>query len=299
MAHPRTSRWITVGGVSARLDTTDPTFRDALDLWLRPETPVGRADPDLRVDLAIGEVLLPAGAPDRVQGPVKLWRDGPLVVVSDGVHGGCVDLVDGTITLHAREATLEACWLALHRCLRTLLGAALAHQGRFGVHAGAVSIDGLAVLIFGPSGAGKSTLTTHLARAGAALLADDTAYVSAPPLVISGWPERSRLRSDEGGAPLLPDGKRALVPGRGHTGPHPPALLVMLGHAAHQTGAPQPVPAPDVMAYLLQASSFGLEPRVETQRIGTLAALAAVPALALPSRPALPHLDEVSAWMRS
>jgi len=55
---------------------------------------------------------------------------------------------------------------------------ALAHEGSFVVHAGAVQIDEAVMLVMGRSGSGKSTLSTSFDQSGFALLGDDAMIVS-------------------------------------------------------------------------------------------------------------------------
>lgn len=291
-----TARSMRVGGVVSHLHTDEPAFDAALDLWLRPD-PIDEQPGRLAIELAIGPPTLPARPATREHGLIRLWHDGSRIVVSDGVSFGWLDPDVGAITLHAPDASVDACWMALHRCLRPLLGVALAQLGRFGVHAGAVGIDDHAVVILGASGAGKSTLTSHLADAGATFLADDSIYVSTPPLTVAGWPERTRLRCSHDHAPGLPDGKAAHSPGTSDSAPHPPRLLLVLAAHPDQGEPTTTMPPADVMAYLLQASTFALDPTIEPARLAALAALATVPALALPPRPRLPTLQEVAEWI--
>jgi energy-coupling factor transporter ATP-binding protein EcfA2 len=65
-----------------------------------------------------------------------------------------------------------------HRLLHQVVPLALSLTGRLVLHAGSVTCDGRAVLVVGPSGSGKSTLVAACARAGAAVMADDSVVVT-------------------------------------------------------------------------------------------------------------------------
>ncbi|MBW8769773.1 MAG: hypothetical protein JF589_08465 [Gemmatimonadetes bacterium] len=91
--------------------------------------------------------------------------------------------------MHFRTEVLEAVTLAL-----------LSHFDRHPVHAGAVALNGRAVLFAAPSGTGKSTLAYHCHLDGLDLLGDDHVRVQLDPRVrVWGWPSRVRLLAREAG----------------------------------------------------------------------------------------------------
>jgi hypothetical protein len=59
-----------------------------------------------------------------------------------------------------------------------VLGCVLRVRGTLCLHAGVVSIDGVAVALIGPKGVGKSTLTAEFAHGGYPVLADDIAAIT-------------------------------------------------------------------------------------------------------------------------
>lgn len=59
--------------------------------------------------------------------------------------------------------------------LGQVFGALLRLRGILSLHACAINIQGVAVIVLGTSGAGKSTLAAHLASTGSPVLADDVA----------------------------------------------------------------------------------------------------------------------------
>jgi hypothetical protein len=60
-----------------------------------------------------------------------------------------------------------------------IAGACLNLQGKVGIHANAVSLEGLAVAVAGISGMGKSTLSTYCVSRGAGFITDDVLTVDA------------------------------------------------------------------------------------------------------------------------
>lgn len=92
------------------------------------------------------------------------YCDGARFVVRRG--GGTIDCY-GT---PSRRKTL-------HYLLDHILPRALDLQGRTVLHAGAVEVDGKAVLLVGKSGAGKSTLAALLGRSYGNLLCDDAVHI--------------------------------------------------------------------------------------------------------------------------
>ncbi len=82
---------------------------------------------------------------------------------------------------------------------------ALAHEGSFIVHAGAVQVDEAAILVMGSSGGGKSTLSTSFDQSGLAMLGDDA-------MVVSRVNDRFCAKAVYPSLRLLPDSIQALLP---------------------------------------------------------------------------------------
>ncbi|WP_156927252.1 hypothetical protein [Azospirillum halopraeferens] len=105
------------------------------------------------------------------------------------------------------------------------------------LHAAALVVDGVTVLLSAPSGGGKTTLALGLVRGGATLLGDDTAGVLADGFAIAGFPAALRVR-DSGWpvvAPLLDATAVAAVhegPGRRHLPPRTLGSVAPLGPPA-------------------------------------------------------------------
>lgn len=135
------------------------------------------------------------------------------------------------IAVHAGAAMAPA--TVRHILLDQVLPLALAAAGETVLHASAVGVDGVAVLLVGEARSGKSTTAAALAGAGAAVLADDGvlldsrgsgvwAVPSYPGLRL--WPDAAGFAVSRGltRAPVAPgsEKRRLLLPG----GAPPPVL---------------------------------------------------------------------------
>lgn len=89
---------------------------------------------------------------------------------------------------------------------------AMAHEGSFILHAGAVNVGQGAILVMGPSGRGKSTLGASFDHAGLALMGDDA-------MIVSSLDATPRVRPIYPSLRLHPDSIDALMPGAATTGP--------------------------------------------------------------------------------
>lgn len=89
---------------------------------------------------------------------------------------------------------------------------AMAHEGSFILHAGAIRVGQGAILLMGLSGRGKSTLVTSFDQAGFALLGDDA-------MVVSSLDATPRVRAVYPSLRLFPDSIDALMPGVATAGP--------------------------------------------------------------------------------
>jgi hypothetical protein len=128
-------------------------------------------------------------------------RRGPVNRLYSIVRGG---EVRGTRRYHLLYADSEAiartfAWNELREALRGEVEKFLAGacRGRVFVHAGAVALNGRAVVIPGRSGSGKTTLVQAFLRAGATYLSDEYAVVDARGLVHA-FPRLPMVRDTDG-----------------------------------------------------------------------------------------------------
>ena len=131
--------------------------------------------------------LADARAGDRTDAAVRrtatisIRQDGDRMILGDE---------DGQRTVTAGELPL----VALFDRVVHAFNRGLDREGILAVHAGAVEIDGLAVILAGPSGRGKSTLVVELVRGGAGLLSDECALVASDNRTILAYPRALHLR---------------------------------------------------------------------------------------------------------
>lgn len=186
---------------------------------------------------------LPGLMPDRARLTVLATpADGPVDHVFDlrpGAHGGALLLRDGKVLAwaeHPRDIMRDL--------MVRLAELALApHSPLVLLHAAAVVVNDVPLVLTAPSGGGKTTLACALHLGGGQLISDDTVVVSATDDSLAGVPAGVRLRA--GGWALVADrmpvgappvhatahGSRIIAPdrtGRVATRSGPPAAVVVL-----------------------------------------------------------------------
>ncbi len=132
------------------------------------------------------------------------------------------------------------------------------YPSRVLVHAGAIEVDGRAVIISGPSGAGKTTLTTALCVAGAGYLSDEIAVVDPEQHSIQPYPKPLSLRpgTRERFAVLAPPPSLAGVMGSSWYVPLAPAgaaplsLVVFVDHDDESSTVLRRVPRAEALLRL-------------------------------------------------
>lgn len=142
--------------------------------------------------------------------------------------------------------------------------AAIEHSGDLLVHAGAVALEGRAVLFPGASGTGKSTITAACLARGMGYLSDEAVAVDlvsglvtglSRPIMLTPWSRRA-LRLDDGHE-ARGEGKRAVPAERlGSTivaGPLAVAHVVVVRHGAPVT-AMMPMTPGEALTHVLAAS---------------------------------------------
>jgi hypothetical protein len=122
------------------------------------------------------------------------------------------------------------------------------------LYAGAVVIDGRAVLLVGDSGVGKTTLALALRCLGAGILGDEMALVHRRDHTVDAIDRRLSIRRDGGGAALVD--RRVLG-----TSPAP-APLAATFIITRGTGAPQVAPVSAARTALTLASYLGARPKM-------------------------------------
>lgn len=160
--------------------------------------------------------------------------------------------------------------IALFDRVVNALNRGLDRAGILAIHAGAVEIDGQAVILAGPSGRGKSTLVAELVHQGAGLLSDESALVDRDDRTILPYPRALHLRPatvalipglrlpndlprhDLGGGSEVaigPDRVADLLGGRRSMGA-PLGGVILLDERLDANAAPQIAPAPAALAVM-------------------------------------------------
>jgi hypothetical protein len=156
----------------------------------------------------------------------------------------------------AHSATLET----LIPLLQGLLDDGMVHRfsGVVAVHAGAVTIDGSAVLLPGPSHAGKSTLVAELARRGCVYLSDEYALIDDVGLAHP-YPRAMMLRNGQAEArPVLASEWKAAT----GCAPAPVRLVLALEYAPGSSWSVRRVPQSEMLLMLLKNTPHSIsEPR--------------------------------------
>ena len=144
------------------------------------------------------------------------------------------------------------------------------------LHAGAVAIEGLAILLPGRGGAGKTTLVRELLRRGGEYLSDDHAVIDLSGRV---WPYPTDLKSLEGGqvVRLPPKTIGARVAG----GPLPLGLIVATEYQETARWTPREMSPGEAAAFLL-AHTFSAASRPELAMTITTALVEGCSALRSP-----------------
>jgi hypothetical protein len=182
---------------------------------------------------------------------------------------------------------------------------ARATSGDLPLHATTVQNHGQALLLAGVSGAGKSTLTAALVNAGAQLLGDEPAVVTARAGQSAVWPGEASVRLVDAAAPaeLAPAGTRfgksvyrTAVP---HQSGHPiPVLAICLLAARHNGASPRLTrlaPAQAFTELMAQRYSFtGTREVIRSDFVAASQVAAATPVFHLAMPQGLDRLNAVA-----
>ena len=122
------------------------------------------------------------------------------------------------------------------------------HSPDLFVHAGAVALDGDALILPGRSHSGKSALVAALLRLGAAYLSDEYAVIDERGLILP-FPKALSIRDATG---MARDVDPAALGAQVLVGPTPARLIVATRFRADAQWDPQPVSRADAMLHLLE-----------------------------------------------
>jgi len=177
---------IDVAGVPIRLHASDARRADAVASLFR-HAAVSTSSPVATLSFAEPDVAVPDTEPDSQGASADLWRPAPgeLRIRS---HEGLTaiatadEIAVGGDTAGLARVFRYTCFLALTHLL--------AQHGHHLLHAGAIVIDGQAVVVLGDTGSGKSTLVFAASRQRWPVLSDDVVALhrTGDDLVVRGLP---------------------------------------------------------------------------------------------------------------
>ena len=142
------------------------------------------------------------GQPPR---PVLTSGNGLLCATIDAGNFAIIDPAHARALVSLSRAMLQRKYHARYELIElAVLTLASRGQALVPLHAACVGTHGSGLLLMGPSGAGKSTLSLHALAAGMQLLSEDSAFVAADSLLVTGTPNYLHVRTS--GLRALPDG---------------------------------------------------------------------------------------------
>lgn len=155
-------------GIGISIQGDDPELMAAVLAMFADKHRVN--DPSIYVVLRAYGVNHAQGSRHEIRDSVlTIVRDG-IVLVADGPRGrGHCDIPKGSPDHLVREL------------FQTLVLFLVAHAGRIPLHASAILMGDIALVMAGPSGSGKSSLALAADRAGLAVLSEDTVFVQMAP----------------------------------------------------------------------------------------------------------------------
>jgi hypothetical protein len=127
---------------------------------------------------------------------------------------GLAELARGHAVFTLARLDEELFWALSHPLFTVALVEMAKRRDRFALHAGGVVAEGRALLLAGGSGAGKSTLALALARAGHALLGDDTLFLAREGGRLRVLPFPDQVDLDEPALAFFPELRAGLTPAR-------------------------------------------------------------------------------------
>ena len=270
---------IEIAGVCVAVDAEQPWLQRGFDDVIgAPPT----AEPaTARIGLRRGVGSVPDRAPDDEHRGIRLWlrTAGPILTFRDvviEVNGSVADvMVPRQSSLAALDVLigLALCWL-------------LAEQGRYVLHAGAVGIDGEAVLLVGRSGSGKSTAVFAALEAGWRALSDDLVAleVAESRVLVHGIHQAPVAPLEIGGR--LVAGAEPLTDRRNRgrisssvlaTGPSRVVGTVAVGHGAGPDGTLERVPGHRLTSLLMQSFATSSDRRHQPRFLRVAAQLCRLP----------------------
>lgn len=275
---------VDIAGIPIRLTASDRTRAEAVAaLFRHAETTNVRPRCVLR--FTADNLDCPSGAPVTIIDGVEVWRPQPDQLWLRSSAGLAAHVSPDTIMVGGDAPALVRAFRFMGFVALTHL---LAQQGQQVLHAGAVVVDGQAILILGDTGTGKSTLVFSALQLGWLALSDDMVAVHRDDGLVRavGLPRPISVPDDVFGAEM-PDGRRLPGDARGRRelpaatlarGMHPVGAIVVTSHGLAVDAHIEPMRGHDTLRVVLGASTSLIDPAVFPEVFAVAGALARTPA---------------------
>lgn len=191
---------------------------------------------DLAIEIGVNSRIGSTRPPDHVDGPVEVWWESDRI---RALHESGAELVatDSQISVGRPPTSIDR-WRSDRQLLFVALSWWFARHGAALLHAAAITIDGLALVIAGPTGMGKSSCVVAALNRGWPVLCDDLLVIRSSDRVwAAGIPKqitvgRDQVIHDAPDTTPLPDDERMrkMVSVPLAAGWHPVGALVAVGH---------------------------------------------------------------------
>lgn len=302
-------RFVELADVGIEVILHDPASRATSDWFFGPTTgPAAAADVDLVIELGGAADTAPERPADGHDGPIRSWWAAERI---QAAHES-----GATATADRRRIVIGRCeddtrWRSDRQLLFTTLSWWFERHGAVVLHAAAVVVDDVALLLAGPTGAGKSTCVAAAIEQGWEVLSDDLVVVRATDRVRAfGVPKRVALDAgqlmgiEQPSTPLDGDERmRRTLPVAFARRWVTIGALVSVGHHDGD-GAGEALTHPEALATVMASWPEAARPDARARGLSQIAAIAGLPAFTLlhsrePGarvRAAAAHLRAIGEW---
>lgn len=280
-------RLVELADVGIEIIQHDPAASQTATWFFGPDS--GGARPrqtDVVIELG-GDVRAVTDRPaDSQDGPVRTWW------AADSLHAvhessAATDATDTHIVI-GRPDDDAARWRSDRQLLFTALSWWFARRGAVVLHAAAIVVEDVALVIAGPTGAGKSTCVAAAIEQGWGVLSDDLVVIKASDRVRAfGVPKRVALDAEQSArlaqqsTPLADDQRmRRTLPVSFVRSWYEVGALVAVGHHAGE-GDSYALAHRDAVATIMASWPESVHPEAVARGLPHIAALAGLPAFSL------------------
>jgi hypothetical protein len=275
---------VDIAGIPVQLTASDRRRADAVAaLFRHAERTSARSRCVLR--FTADDPGCPSGPPRTILDDVELWLPEPDHLWLRSGEGLAAHVSRDEIVIGGDAPSLARAFRFIGFIALTHL---LAQKGKQVLHAGAVVVDGQAILIFGDTGTGKSTLVFSALQLGWLALSDDMVAVHRHDGLVhaAGLPRPISVPDDVFGE-KGPEGRRVPEDPRHRTelpaatlarGVYPVGAIVVTSHGSPSRATLEPMRGHKALSVVLGASSSLIDPVVLPEVFAVAGALARRPA---------------------